>query len=274
MKNFKYHVNNTEKLDNFVCQSQAGQDLFVIAMLQGKFNGTFLEIGAGFPIIANNTWLLESRFNFTGISMDVEKMFTDVTADMWKNFYNAIRDSRWPDASSIDQLPEKIQSECRLHGYEEYVINQGKHTWDQTRPGAVFYQADATKFNWSILPKHVDYLQIDIDTPMNNFAVLKEVTKNCQFSVITFEHDAWTLTPESQWVRKEAREYLQSRGYFLLANDVCEAPGMSDPAVYPGLIHFEDWWVNPNTVGQDLIDVYKNITPEIVPKFYYEILFD
>jgi hypothetical protein len=50
--------------------SQAHQDLFVLSVFGGKRGGTFLEIGAGDPIKASNTWLLESLFGWTGLSID------------------------------------------------------------------------------------------------------------------------------------------------------------------------------------------------------------
>lgn len=52
--------------------SQAWQDLFVLTMLNGKNSGTFLEIGAGAPVSeGNNTFLLE-KFNYSGISIDID----------------------------------------------------------------------------------------------------------------------------------------------------------------------------------------------------------
>jgi hypothetical protein len=52
--------------------SQSYQDLFVLAMTNGKKNGTFVEIGANDPIFINNTYLLESQFGWNGISIDIE----------------------------------------------------------------------------------------------------------------------------------------------------------------------------------------------------------
>ena len=51
--------------------SQAGQDLFVIQMLDGKENGTYLEIGCNVPEYTNNTWLLENAFTWRGVSLDI-----------------------------------------------------------------------------------------------------------------------------------------------------------------------------------------------------------
>lgn len=55
--------------DSAESQSQSWQDIFVLTMLNGKKNGTYLEIGAGDPIQNNNTYLL-SKFGYTGISID------------------------------------------------------------------------------------------------------------------------------------------------------------------------------------------------------------
>ena len=49
--------------------SQADQDIFVLSMLGGKRNGTWLEIGCAWPFNINNTALLE-QFGWTGVSLD------------------------------------------------------------------------------------------------------------------------------------------------------------------------------------------------------------
>lgn len=46
------------------------QDLFVLSVLKGKRNGSYLEIGSGDPFIHNNTALLETEFGWRGISID------------------------------------------------------------------------------------------------------------------------------------------------------------------------------------------------------------
>lgn len=45
------------------------QDMFVLSVLNGKRNGTYLEIGSGDPFIHNNTALLES-FGWKGLSVE------------------------------------------------------------------------------------------------------------------------------------------------------------------------------------------------------------
>lgn len=51
--------------------SQTYQDMFVLTMLDGKTNGTYLEIGTADPIYNNNTYLLEKQFNWNGISVEI-----------------------------------------------------------------------------------------------------------------------------------------------------------------------------------------------------------
>jgi hypothetical protein len=46
------------------------QDMFVLSILDGQKNGTFVEIGSGHPELFNNTLLLEKEFGWKGISLD------------------------------------------------------------------------------------------------------------------------------------------------------------------------------------------------------------
>lgn len=52
-------------------KSQALQDVFVLAALNGKRRGSFLEIGASDGKMLSNTYLLEKRFGWRGISVDL-----------------------------------------------------------------------------------------------------------------------------------------------------------------------------------------------------------
>lgn len=52
--------------------SQAWQDLFVLSMLDGLSNGSYLEVGANVASFHNNTWLLERVFGWTGISIEYD----------------------------------------------------------------------------------------------------------------------------------------------------------------------------------------------------------
>ena len=46
------------------------QDMFVLSLTKGKRNGSFVEIGSGHPTLFNNTYLLEDKFDWKGLSID------------------------------------------------------------------------------------------------------------------------------------------------------------------------------------------------------------
>ena len=55
--------------------SQACQDIFVYSVLNKKYNGTFLEIGSNHPITHNNTYILESKYNWRGLMVEYDSSF-------------------------------------------------------------------------------------------------------------------------------------------------------------------------------------------------------
>ena len=52
--------------------SQSMQDMFVLSMLDGKRNGVYVEIGADQPRVISNSYLLESEFDWSGVSFELD----------------------------------------------------------------------------------------------------------------------------------------------------------------------------------------------------------
>lgn len=75
----KYRFPGVETIDRNY--SQAFQDMFVLSALAGKRNGYYLEIGSSDPFHVNNTWLLESKFEWSGVSID----FNEKEVEKFKN---------------------------------------------------------------------------------------------------------------------------------------------------------------------------------------------
>jgi hypothetical protein len=67
---FKIDFYKSEKINSNY--SQASQDIFVLMCLDGKENGTFLDLGCHHPTSINNTYLLESELNWDGVSIDID----------------------------------------------------------------------------------------------------------------------------------------------------------------------------------------------------------
>lgn len=55
---------------NYKSNSRENQDLFILYVLNKKRNGIYVEIGANHPITDNNTFLLESEFDWKGVSIE------------------------------------------------------------------------------------------------------------------------------------------------------------------------------------------------------------
>lgn len=79
----KYQFPESERIaENY---SECFQDMFVLSMLNGKKNGTYLEIGSGDPYSGNNTALLETLFNWKGLSIDNSVDFVKSFSENRKN---------------------------------------------------------------------------------------------------------------------------------------------------------------------------------------------
>jgi tetratricopeptide (TPR) repeat protein len=103
---------------------------------------------------------------------------------------------------------------------------------------------DATKFDYSILKGHIDYLQVDCEPPSITFEILKMIPfEQCTFGVITFEHDYYADITRSY--RELGRNYLLSKGYVLVASNI--AP--NDTSAY------EDWYVHPKHVDDKILKI-------------------
>ena len=102
--NLRYRFPNCELISqqNF---SQCYQDMWVLSMLDGKPKGTFVEIGAGHPVISNNTALLESIFAWTGIGFEIKENEADLYNDNRKAPV-ALGDATTAD---FDQLFEEVK---------------------------------------------------------------------------------------------------------------------------------------------------------------------
>ena len=108
--------------------------------------------------------------------------------------------------------------------------------------------ADATNYVYN-LPPVMQYLQVDCEPPHISLKALKNVPTTTKFAVITFEHDHYAH-PYSG-IRDQSREYLWNLGYKLVVSDIA----FDDDNA------FEDWWVHPELVSQETIDLIKDTSP-------------
>ena len=69
-------IPNLKNYDDLM--SMEGQDRWVLTVLDGKQNGTYVEIGGGHPKIGNNTYVLEKHFQWTGVAVERDSRMVDL----------------------------------------------------------------------------------------------------------------------------------------------------------------------------------------------------
>ena len=72
---------------------QAQQDKFVLNVLNEKKNGYFLEIGSNHPITINNTYLLETKYDWKGIMVEYDPKFLPLYKEYRGNSIHIINDA-------------------------------------------------------------------------------------------------------------------------------------------------------------------------------------
>jgi FkbM family methyltransferase len=213
-QNLRHKFKGCEKIER--SHSQAFQDMFVLTMLDGKREGTFLEIGASTPFERNNTALLETDFNWKGTSIEIDNKF--------ESAYRELR----PNVNFICENALKIN-------YDDLLDKN--------------YQSNI-----------IDYLQLDIEPARNTYeCMLKIPFDRYKFAVITYEHDDYIDITKS--CKDKSREFLKSKGYVLVVNDVS----------VDGISTFEDWWVHPDLVDENMIKIMRSEFNEItnIEEYFY-----
>ena len=137
----KFKFNNSHKIQKNY--SQCYQDLFVLSVLNGKRDGTYLEIGCADPLYGNNTALLEKEFGWSGTSIDMDSQWDSLweqqgrggclTANALEvNYEEYLTDNYIIDYLQVDCDPPTISYEVLqklpLHIYKFRVITF-EHDW-------------------------------------------------------------------------------------------------------------------------------------------------
>jgi disulfide oxidoreductase YuzD len=133
--------------------SQSNQDLFPITCLKNKTNGSFVEIGSNHPITHNNTYLLESKYQWKGLMVEYDSSFLPLYNQYRKKSIYEINDAR------------------KVDYYEILTKNRFPNNID-------YLQIDLDVNNRSTL----DTLEIFDKTVFDNYT----------FATITFEHDIYS----------------------------------------------------------------------------------
>ena len=142
--------------------SQSMQDMFVLMALDGKRNGVYVELGADLPRIINNTYLLETEFDWAGVSFeyDAEKVA----------FFNTIRRNKCicTDATTFDykflfeerNYPKQIDYlQLDLDPAEGTLAALKQIPLDDYRFTAITYETDVYRAGADVQDEEIEYLK-------------------------------------------------------------------------------------------------------------------
>lgn len=165
--------------------SQAGQDQFVLFCLNRKTHGTFVEIGSNDPIQINNTFVLESEFQWSGLMVERDPAYLPKYKEKRPRSRHVIQ-----DATTVR--------------YDEEFTKSGF-------PPVIEYLT-------------ID-LDVRSQATIRCLRKLdNEVMATYKFAVVTFEHDIYrgNLFNRRKYfaTRKESREIFDKHGYVRVFSDV------------------------------------------------------
>lgn len=210
---------DVEKLSDFLPESKAQlrQDLFVLASLNFKQNGFFVEFGASDGVTLSNTFLLEKRFGWRGILAEPLPLHS---ANLRRN-RSAVLDFRCVYDRSGEDVKFVETRVTDLSTVANFATSDG-HA--RSRRRGVLHQIETVTLEDLLdqheAPRNIDYLSVD--TEGSEFSILSNFPfRKYRFNVITVEHN-YTQT------REPIRVLLESHGY---------------RRVFEALSQWDDWYV-------------------------------
>ena len=146
LEKLRYKFNGAESIKNNY--SQAFQDMFVLSILDGKKNGTYVEIGGDHGVIISNTYLLETEFDWKGVSFEIDQSKVEG--------YNSIRDNKCICADAIQFDYKKFFKENNYPKQIDYLQVDIEPAWqtlnalkalplDEYRFSVITYETDLYK---------------------------------------------------------------------------------------------------------------------------------
>jgi len=181
-------------LDGIKNRSDIGQDIFVTNVLNDKKNGYFLEIGSGRYRRGNNTYVLETDYNWKGIMIDSNRKFLEDYEEKRSNSTHIIC-----DATTLNYKEELHK--CSFPKDLDYLSLD---------------------------------LEVENKSTLNTLNLLNsQIFDTYRFAVISFEHDIFRNWAGHNETRLKSREIFKKRNYVRVFSDVAESCPSKGGAVNP-----------------------------------------
>lgn len=201
------------------------------------------------------------RYKFEG-SENIDRNYSEAYQDFFVlTMLNGKKGGTYLEIGSADPFygnnTALLELDYNWNGISLDINEEFVNSFTQSRSNKVLLQ-DALEVDYHQLlsglseTNKIDYLQIDCDPPEVTFNILKRIPfDQYKFAVITFEHDFYCDQSES--IKYKSREYLISKGYELVISNI-SANDWRD---------YEDWWVHPDLVDRNIIDMIKSTNNSI-----------
>jgi hypothetical protein len=141
--------------------------------------------------------------------------------------------------------PEKESFAKTLGGKEAYM-----EMWEKERSTPLLCE-DALEIDYKKLfkergvPKHVEYLTIDLEPADITFECLLKIPfDEYEFSVVTFEHDFYRNPEEHIKIVHESRRYMSQYGYAAVNFSCLDTPWPLAGFDINKIVVQEDWYIN------------------------------
>ncbi len=200
--------------------SQLRQDLLVLWLLDFKKNGTFIEFGATDGIDLSNTFLLERKFNWTGVLAEPATIWHK---ELSKN-RNCIIDTHAISSTTGESIDFLEADNAVYSVIEKFGTSQRDVGYKKKYTVTTKTLFDLIKGNH--LPKIIDY--ISIDTEGSEFEILEAFNfDEYKFRVMTVEHS-------NVAEQEKIFSLLTPKGYI---------------RIFPKISNFDDWYIQPDLVN-------------------------
>jgi FkbM family methyltransferase len=200
----------------------------------------------------------DNKINITYSQASQDIFVTNVLKHKKNGYFVEIGTNDPIEGNNTYILENNYEFKGLLVEYESFYENSYK----QHRPNSIYIIDDARNINYKKVlddnkfPKNIDYLQIDLDvdnkSTLDTLILLDNtVFDTYKFATITFEHDIYRGNYFN--TREISREIFKKRGYLLVFPDICTDQGCIGTGWQP----FEDWYVHPDLVDMNFINIIK-----------------
>jgi hypothetical protein len=210
------------------------------------------------------------RYKFPGAE-DIQNNYAQTYQDMFiLTMLKGKRNGKYLEIGAADPYRGSntalLEKQFDWVGASLEILEDEVNKFRKERSNPVFLQ-DATKVDYDKflqelnLGNEYDYLQVDCEPPSVTLEILKKIPLDrYKFAVITFEHDYYADITKSY--RDLSRDYLKEKGYVLTASNI--APNSSSS--------YEDWWIHPELVDKDVLEIMKDDSEITKPADTYMLL--